>query len=96
MVLARKDFDLSQCPLMAQSGHPSRAQQCPLLGVKRTSRMTGQQTKLVPHPPLGVANYLARTLKHVGFDRQCPFIRDCDGLSQPGRHQDLGYGTLTD
>jgi hypothetical protein len=25
-----------ECPVMAQSGHPSRAQQCPLLGVKRT------------------------------------------------------------
>jgi hypothetical protein len=24
------------CPLLAQSGHPSRVQQCPLLGVKRT------------------------------------------------------------
>jgi hypothetical protein len=26
----------AQCPLLAQSRHPSRAQQCPLLGVKRT------------------------------------------------------------
>jgi len=24
------------CPLLAQSGHPRRAQQCPLSGVKRT------------------------------------------------------------
>jgi hypothetical protein len=26
-----------QCPLLAQSGHHSRAQQCPLSGVKQTS-----------------------------------------------------------
>ena len=25
-----------QCPLVAQSGHPDRADPCPLLGVKRT------------------------------------------------------------
>jgi hypothetical protein len=27
--------DLSQCPLLALSGHPGRAQRCPLSGVKR-------------------------------------------------------------
>jgi hypothetical protein len=27
----------AQCPLLAQSGHPRCARQCPLLGVKRTS-----------------------------------------------------------
>jgi hypothetical protein len=26
----------SLCPLLAQSGHPSRAAECPLSGVKRT------------------------------------------------------------
>jgi hypothetical protein len=26
-----------QCPLVAQSGHPDALNQCPLLGVKRTS-----------------------------------------------------------
>jgi hypothetical protein len=28
----------TRCPLMAQSGHPTVARQCPLLGVKRTSK----------------------------------------------------------
>ena len=28
---------LRQCPLLAQSGHPTLIRQCPLLGVKRTS-----------------------------------------------------------
>jgi hypothetical protein len=36
MVLARKDFDLSQCLLMALNGHPGALGQCPLLAVKRT------------------------------------------------------------
>src|SRR5690348_10003901 len=29
---------MAGCPLLAQNGHPTIAPQCPLLGVKRTSR----------------------------------------------------------
>jgi hypothetical protein len=36
-----------RCLFMAQSGHPSRAQQCPLSGAKQTS---GERA---PMPPLG-------------------------------------------
>ena len=33
---------LSRCPLLAQSGHDNRVQECPLSGVKRTSaRISG-------------------------------------------------------
>jgi hypothetical protein len=28
----------TQCPLLAQSGHPGATNQCPLLGAKRTSQ----------------------------------------------------------
>ena len=38
LLLQRPADELIYCPLLAQSGHPRRAQQCPLLGVKRTWR----------------------------------------------------------
>ena len=31
------DIDAARCPLLAHSGHPDALNQCPLLGVKRTS-----------------------------------------------------------
>jgi hypothetical protein len=44
---------LLQCmsPLMAQSGHPTIARQCPLLGVKRTS-MSGNPMSVID-PKMG-------------------------------------------
>jgi len=35
-------------PHMAQSGHPSRAQPCPLLGVKRTSQIKAAMSAFDP------------------------------------------------
>ena len=37
---------VNECPLLAQSGHPSRAQRCPLLGVKRTLPLRGMLAEL--------------------------------------------------
>jgi hypothetical protein len=37
-----------KCTLLAQSGHPNRAQQCPLLGVKRTSAATNPMSAFDP------------------------------------------------
>ena len=34
-------YDAGQCPLLAQSGHRDALNQCPLLGVKRTSAEGG-------------------------------------------------------
>jgi hypothetical protein len=34
--------------LVAQSGHPSEPNQCPLLGVKRTSRFQGAMSAFDP------------------------------------------------
>jgi hypothetical protein len=43
-------YDVEQfgCLLLAQSGHPSRAQQCPLLGVKRTSQPINEMSASDP------------------------------------------------
>ena len=38
----------SRLPLLAQSGHPSRAPQCPLSGVKQTSDLTGAMSAFDP------------------------------------------------
>jgi hypothetical protein len=35
-------------PLLAQSGHPSRAAECPLLGVKRTCRLRNAMSAFDP------------------------------------------------
>ena len=37
-----------ECPLLAQSGHPSRATECPLLGVKQTSQFEGVMSAFDP------------------------------------------------
>jgi hypothetical protein len=56
MVLARKNFDLSQCPLMAQSGHRDHAEPCPLLGVKRTSTDDNPMSAFDPKRTLNAPN----------------------------------------
>jgi hypothetical protein len=48
MVLARKDFDLGQCPLMALSGHASDALRRLLSGVKRTSTELSEMSAYDP------------------------------------------------
>jgi hypothetical protein len=40
--------DAVRCLLMAQSGHPSRATECPLLGVKQTSQFEGVMSAFDP------------------------------------------------
>jgi hypothetical protein len=39
---------LVRCPLLAQSGHRNSLRQCPLLGVKRTSRIQSVMSAFDP------------------------------------------------
>jgi hypothetical protein len=60
-ILSLSEFDLSarmpvKCPELAQSGHSIRAEQCPLLGVKRTSEIEAAMSaydpkQTLPPPP---------------------------------------------
>jgi hypothetical protein len=43
---------MSQCPLLALSGHSASTRQCPLLGVKRTSHLTGAMSAFDPKQTL--------------------------------------------
>ena len=65
---------------MAQSGHPSRTQQCPLLGVKRTSRGMAPMSGFDPK----------RTLSLIGIrDQSQTNPSPLDGKlpgSDPARH----------
>ena len=46
--LSRTKFIGGACPLLAQSGHGNRAQQCPLLGVKRASHKRPRMSAFDP------------------------------------------------
>jgi len=43
-----RDWARNRYQLLALSGHPSRAQQCPLLGVKRTSTSANPMSAFDP------------------------------------------------
>jgi len=44
----------AECLLLAQSGHPSRAAECPLLTEERTSRFQGAMSAFDPKRTLAV------------------------------------------
>jgi hypothetical protein len=41
---AAQSADLTSCPLLAQSGHPSLHRTCPLSRVKRTSQLAARMS----------------------------------------------------
>jgi hypothetical protein len=47
-LLIEEPYKAAECLLMALSGHPSAARQCPLLGVKRTSRKPWRMSAFDP------------------------------------------------
>jgi hypothetical protein len=81
-----------QCLLLAQSGHPSRTQQCPLLGVKRTSipqrTCSASSRRLVRNKeiPIEAEEKLPLFVKFVEFSKPSvclfpgyAFASDCEG-----------------
>jgi hypothetical protein len=60
----------SGCPLLALSGHPSSADQCPLSGVKRTWRIAVQMSAFDPKRTLG--QWKICDLGHSGGREQPP------------------------
>ena len=65
---------MTPCLLLAQSGHPDTLNQCPLLGVKRTSRNLGecplltQSAQLSRSAPIEVLNILLRIILAPAID----------------------------
>jgi hypothetical protein len=73
----------SECPLLAQSGHPDRAERCLLLGVKRTLRGPSESVGLSRKYTLG----FNVTVKKSGTGQ----VIDADWLGPPSRvhHQKI-------
>jgi outer membrane immunogenic protein len=86
-------------PLLAQSGHPGRATQCPLLGVKRTSAEHGGMSAFDPkrtfeaRMPSRVGTRFSRTRSYWLCALAQEFLSGVCHASQPsgGRTLDSGY-----
>jgi hypothetical protein len=50
---------------MAQSGHPSRARQCPLSGVKRTSRFRDVMSAFDPKATFGTGHFALERAEQI-------------------------------
>jgi hypothetical protein len=54
--VAEEVIESGACPLLAQSGHPDTLDQCPLLGVKRTCKVSGLMSAFDPKRTLASPN----------------------------------------
>ena len=64
---------VARCPLLAQSGHAGRAQQCPLLEVKRTSdECLNKATQRATQQRMLASNSMCFTVTYVGDLRVPP------------------------
>src|SRR5215472_5268938 len=103
--LTRHRRDMLQCPLLAQSGHADALNQCPLLGVKRTSVSPrsrngryGISDSALLRPNVGRPDHLGPLLSFVGDKLAEVRRRACEyraaEISDPHFHLGIGESRI--